>query len=63
MIFAVWNYGVCEAWVRGWTIGDAISRCFISQMPKAMILNFADQVNQLRTKLACSQEELARELA
>lgn len=31
-------------------------------MPKAMILNFADQVKQLRTQLSCSQEELAREL-
>ncbi len=31
-------------------------------MPKAMILNFADQVKQLRTHLACSQEVLAREL-
>lgn len=38
------------------------SRCYISQMPQAMILNFADQVKRLRTQMAVSQEELAREL-
>lgn len=31
-------------------------------MSKAIVLSFADQVKQLRIKLACSQEELAREL-